>query len=1655
MATARAPKQWCLTKTETVNSFESWRQNLQYTLSLDPNFAHYLVEGTTWLKKTRAAPLRGLQDDADTVPAARRLTAQQKVAMLELMLGQIANYCPVISRNTIVKTSTSIESIWQAIRMHYGFQSTGAHFIDFADVKLEPGERPEDLYQRLVAFMEDNLLKRDGGITHHGDIPEEDEEASPSLENLVTLTWLQLLHKDLPRLVKQRYGTELRCRTLSSIKPEISQAMDSLLDEVTSAENVRVMRTASGHLRTNYQHRSHKPTQQQKRVAKICPLCKQAGRAEFQHYLSTCRHLPETDRKFMTKARQTVALDEDQYELCTDSSYVNSESQPDEQENESTSRRVQVKQSPYFNVFYQHHAIQVTIDSGATTNMIKASAAKHVGAKITKSSQVALQADGLSPLIVVGETRMTLSRDNKEFDLNALVIENLSEDILAGVPFMALNDITIRPAKHQVILSDGTIYQYGNKTAGKSSPAVRRTQAYVLRAPSSKTTIWPGDYIEVDIPSEMTDEMLALEPRTDATNTFAVKTSQLWPPPSILATVGNKVRIPNTTEEPKVLSRNEHFCQVRAVFSPPVPDTASPVPYQPHIRSATSALFSSTVKLDPDGILPATTKSQFQSLHAELDDVFDPQFNGYNGALGHFEAVVNMGPIQPPQRKGRVPQYARGKLVELQQKFDELENIGVFQRPEDVNVVAEYINPSFLVKKPSGGFRLVTAFAEVGRYSKPQPSLMPDVDSTLRTIACWKHIIVSDLTSAFYQIPLSKESMKYCGVVTPFRGVRVYTRSAMGMPGSETALEELMSRILGDLLQDGIVAKLADDLYCGGNSLDELLCNWRKVLQAFHKCNIRLAASKTIVCPKTTTILGWVWTQGSIHASSHRIATLSMCPPPETVSGLRSFIGAYKFLARVLPNCSHNLAPLVDAVAGRASQEKLTWTEELHSAFNNAQQALASNKTIVLPRPEDHLWIVTDGAVKKHGIGATLYVVRDSKPRLAGFFSAKLRKRQMTWLPCEIEALSIATAIRHFSPYIIQSKHNTSVLTDSRPCVQAFEKLCRGEFSASPRLSTFLTVVSQYQATIRHLAGSANIPSDFASRNAAECNNPDCQICSFIVQTEDCVVRNVSIQDIISEKIRLPFTSRAAWSSTQQECPELRRVHAHLRQGTRPSKKDTHIRDVKRYLNVASIAKDGLLIVRQQQALAPPRERIIIPRQVLDGLILALHIKLDHPTCHQLKIVVHRYFFALDMDKSIEAVSKTCHVCASLQKIPHTIVKQDTCDPPDALGVSFSADVIRRDRQMIFVLRENVTSFTAACLIENERCDALRTALIQLCIELRPLDGPTAVVRTDPAPGFIALVNDDLLQHHRICIELGRTKNQNKNPVAEKAVQEVEQELLRQDSAVSTGLLTPLRLSIAIARLNSRVRGRGLSAREMWTQRDQFTNEQLPVIDRNIILDQYEQRMQNHPCSEKAKAPQGKVAHQPSVEVGDLVYLYSDGNKCRARDRYLVVSTEGNWCSIRKFTGAQLRNTSYRVKLSECYKVPLDPLFLTYKQTTSESDHEEDDVPAAPAPPYLEPIPQELSQPAQTDIPICQYGDDGMLSTHAGEVQKLPEPPTNSPLRADTDVNHDDTAIDNTLDVHEESNLLIRPEATLDTNTDKALRRSTRIKRPPIRFGYE
>ena len=164
--------------------------------------------------------------------------------------------------------------------------------------------------------------------------------------------------------------------------------------------------------------------------------------------------------------------------------------------------------------------------------------------------------------------------------------------------------------------------------------------------------------------------------------------------------------------------------------------------------------------------------------------------------------------------------------------MDELEDLGVLAKPESVDVTVEYASPSFLVKKPDGDYRLVTAFNTIGTYARPLPSRSTSSTTVLSFLARFPFIIKTDMTKQFFQLPMHKSSMKYLGTLTPYKGLRVYTRAAMGMPGSTEHLDELMSRILGDLVESGVVTRIADDLYTGGNTIADLLYNWERYYSA-------------------------------------------------------------------------------------------------------------------------------------------------------------------------------------------------------------------------------------------------------------------------------------------------------------------------------------------------------------------------------------------------------------------------------------------------------------------------------------------------------------------------------------------------------------------------------------------------------------------------------------------------------------------------------------------------------------------------------------------------------------------------------------------------------------------------------------------------------
>lgn len=1551
MSITLGPKLRQLSHNETLSSLESWFSMVRYNLALNKEFQQFLKIGVKFGRKSRAKPSRDLKDDT-TGEASARVSKETKCVQVDMMLDQVANWADVIPRNDITKDCESLDDVWQTIRRYYNLETTGSLLNQAWNLVRQPDETPQALYSRLKQLYDDNLLRAQG-LTHLGSQLTEDEEITPTLQNTIVLHWLELLHPRLRDVVTQRFSAELRDKTYATIFPEISRSINDLIAEATTGASVMRFTSSSrrgyGRGRQTFRDNSFRSdrgrgfSSASTGFKQGCDYCRLAKRQCYRSH----------------DMRDCIFLSQDNAKVYGATEYE-SEQEYDEEHNEHVDaymvtehilNRVSSFASPVLPLYLHHDLVNCTLDSGATCNTVKSSLAKQCGLQVRQTNQTVRLADGNTPLRVEGETDMTFHRNGREFHMVALVVTQSDTDILCGMPFMTSNDIALRPARSEIIIAGEEVVKYDPVS---SKPKVLRVcQSYDVVS-RSRQVILPGQSWSFKLPPDYDPSVpVAIEPRYDTSDNSRKKETSLWPPPQIVEPVDGVVSVPNKSADPIIMKRTEKVVKVLKTYEPPDVAPTSDIPVKSRrvlpdfVKDIKKVVpFSTPVQLDPDNLLTPSTKVLFKEVLEEYDNVFDPKISRYNDHSGICKVEINMGNTKPPQRKGRIPLYGKSNMELLQQKMDELEAEGILRKPQELGIKVEYVSPSFLVRKRSGDFRLVTDFTAIAPYIKPVPSMLPDVNTTLLKIGSWKYIVRTDLTKSYHQLELKRSSMRYCGVVTPFKGTRVYTAGVMGLPGTESTLEEMTCYVLGDLVERGIVAKIADDLFIGGNTETELLDNFRLVLNRLQENNLKLSAKKTAIAPMSTEILGWTWSGGKLQAGAHRIAALAACDRPETVSGMRSYLGSYKFLCRVLKDYAVLLDPLEAAIAGKDGKVKISWSDELSAAFKKSQESLRDNKAVTLPVSSDILWIVTDGSLKNKAVGATLYIVRNGVTKLGGFFSSKVSKCQAGWLACEIEGIAIAAALHHFAPLIRQSVHRPRVLTDSKPCVQACVKFSRGQFSTSARLCTFLNAVGNYRAEVTHIPGSLNLASDFASRSPVECVNPRCEMCKFVNELAESVVAGVTIADIESGRVKVPFTNPVSWLETQEECVDLKQVKFWLGQGSTLSRKQRKMEDVRRYLSAkVMINSKGLLVRKEAQPLKAVHDRIVVPRSVVVGLLTSLHIQLGHPSAFQMKRVVGRYFFALDLDRYVHETTASCQICAAVRDIPHALIKQSTGPPPDTIGQTFAADIVKRHRQKIFIMRETVTSYTTASIIKDETTEAVTEAILAACSKLRPACASEIVIRVDPASAHKSLFkdNDNSLTKYSIRLDIGRIKNANKNPGIDKAIKEFIHEL--QTRLPQGGPISAITLDLTIATLNSRLRSSGLSAHELWTQRDQVSGCQLPIQDREVIMQQDKTRRDNHRYSELSKA-KGRGAHPiPNVAIGDLVYIYSDGNKLAPRQRYMVVSIAGEWCKVRKMDNTLFASVTYDVRLDEIYKVPGFDFVDT--QYTEDSDDDSDMVPVS------------------------------------------------------------------------------------------------------------
>ena len=155
-------------------------------------------------------------------------------------------------------------------------------------------------------------------------------------------------------------------------------------------------------------------------------------------------------------------------------------------------------------------------------------------------------------------------------------------------------------------------------------------------------------------------------------------------------------------------------------------------------------------------------------------------------------------------------------------------------------------------------------------------------------------------------------------------------------------------------------------------------------------------------------------------------------------------------------------------------------------------------------------------------------------------------------------------------------------------------------------------------------------------------------------------------------------------------------------------------------------------------------------------------------------------------------------------------------------------------------------------------------------------------------------------------MDLGREKNKDSNPIAEKCVKEFREEKIR--IKPYGGSVSSEELSVIVASMNRRIRNRNVSAREILTGRDQITNKSLNLTDEDMSRKQLEIRNYNHPISARSKAKTDKLAAKTKVWPGALVFMKQEKSKLRIRETYIVVKLLDDQCCLIKKLENQCRN---------------------------------------------------------------------------------------------------------------------------------------------------
>ena len=276
-----------IAKPWSETDIESWWLTIIDFLKSVPKYKKSMNRDKNWGQKKMVN--RGLEGD----------DATERADTIDSILLKIAKNGPSAIFQDIVYRSTSYDYVRDIIRKVCGFPNISNKLVSYYTLKNSFNVDQDDFnthYYHMRDVRIGCLLKKDSAVKFNGQVPSEDEELTPALENQIVADWLESIGGvKLIKFVFQEYSRELENCTIFDLQEMLGkkETMTTILEKMEVEEISKLNR-----FDTRKDDQKHNFTSaNSSKQTRHCYICEEKGRRFDSHDTKYCWKRTENKRK--------------------------------------------------------------------------------------------------------------------------------------------------------------------------------------------------------------------------------------------------------------------------------------------------------------------------------------------------------------------------------------------------------------------------------------------------------------------------------------------------------------------------------------------------------------------------------------------------------------------------------------------------------------------------------------------------------------------------------------------------------------------------------------------------------------------------------------------------------------------------------------------------------------------------------------------------------------------------------------------------------------------------------------------------------------------------------------------------------------------------------------------------------------------------------------------------------------------------------------------------------------------------------------------------------------------------------------------------------------------------------------------------------------